>query len=81
MKGLGTIITHTRYGKGVVTHKWYKMINPLDKTTVLYGLTFRLLTAKGRELFNKDRSYNGTLNSKPLSRCFESDLKLVSIPS
>jgi len=79
MKGIGTEIVHKRYGKGIVTHKWYKIINPVDRTSVLCGLTFKLLTAKGRELFNKDRSFNGTLTSTPLVRCYEGNLSLIDI--
>jgi len=79
MSGIGTLVTHARYGTCKVTNTWRKVINPVDRTTKLYALTFEIVNEKGKVQFNKDRSYNGTLNSPPLPRCFESNLKLLKV--
>lgn len=76
---IGKKIVHDRYGKGEVTHIWRKLINPETKKTRLYALTFKLSTQKGRDLMNKDRSYNGCLLHEPLPRCFESDLTKIQL--
>lgn len=79
MSGIGKRIKHDRYGLAIVTNVWYKIINPVDKTRVVDGLTFEIATTIGRDLHNKDRSYNGTLNSKPLPRCYEGNLARIKV--
>lgn len=81
MSGIGAFIQHAKYGKCKVTHTWRKVINPVDRTTKLSALTFEILSKESKEQFNRDRSYNGTLNYTPLPRCFENNLKLLKVYS
>ena len=77
-KGIGQLISHARYGKAKVTHTWHKIINPVDKTRVLDGLTFELLTERGKALFQKDRRLF-YLKEPMLPRCYEGNLTKIKI--
>jgi hypothetical protein len=77
MSQIGRLITHKRYGKAKVTHIDRMIINPVTRVTKLRGLTFELLTDKGKALFNKDRRL--FYINDPLPRCYERNLNLISL--
>lgn len=78
MKGVGNLIVHERYGKSQVTHVWRKIVDPTNrKVTVLYALTFKILTDAGKALFNQDR--RTLFLNDPLPRCFESNLNKMEL--
>ena len=78
MNGIGQLISHSRYGKAKVTHTWMKIINPVDKTRILDGLTFELLTERGIKLFQRDRRLF-YINEPVLPRCYEGNLTKIKI--
>lgn len=76
MSIIGVNVKHSRYGICEITHIWSKLINPVDKTVKLEGVTFKILSTKGKELFNKDR--RTLFLNDPLPRCYERDLSKIT---
>lgn len=76
----GSAITHKRYGKAVVTNIWRILIDPTKRVTKINGVTFKILTKEGRDLYQKDRRQL-FLHKPPLYRCYENKLHLIVIDS